>query len=246
MRLYRADMHIHTLLSPCGDLDMTPANIVARAKERKLDIIGITDHNTTRQCNLVAELASEKGLFVMCGAEVTTSEEVHCLAFFKSNVQLSLFQNYLDDHLPNIKNDPKYFGYQVAVDRKEDIVFEEERLLLSALDQSVEQVADKVKELGGIFFPAHIDKTKNSIISQLGFFPKGLSFDAVGVSKFADLEKLKSNNKILTEKSIVRSSDSHYLENIGDVYTEFSIERPDFDEIAKALRGEEGREVIVK
>jgi len=239
-------MHIHTLLSPCGDLDMTPANIVARAKERKLDIIGITDHNTTRQCNLVADIASDNNLFVMCGTEVTTSEEVHCLAFFKNGVQLSLFQDYLDNHLPNIKNDPKYFGYQVAVDRKEDIIYEEERLLLSALDQTIDQVAEKVKELGGLFFPAHIDKTKNSIISQLGFFPKGLEFDAVGVSKFADLDKLKSTNKILIEKSIVRSSDSHYLENIGEVYTEFRIEKPDFDEIAKALRGEDGREVIVR
>jgi predicted metal-dependent phosphoesterase TrpH len=77
MKIFRADLHIHTVLSPCGDLGMSPANIISEAVQKGIDIIGITDHNTTRHCKLISRLAAEKGIFVMQGAEVTTKEEVH-------------------------------------------------------------------------------------------------------------------------------------------------------------------------
>jgi len=57
MKTYRADLHIHSVLSPCGDLDMSPVNIVEEASRKGLDIIGITDHNTTRHTGLVKRLA---------------------------------------------------------------------------------------------------------------------------------------------------------------------------------------------
>ena len=34
---YFADLHIHSCLSPCGDEDMTPANICGMAKLKGLD-----------------------------------------------------------------------------------------------------------------------------------------------------------------------------------------------------------------
>ena len=45
---FKADLHIHTVLSPCGDLEMSPTAIVDRALSRGLDMIAISDHNTTR------------------------------------------------------------------------------------------------------------------------------------------------------------------------------------------------------
>ena len=45
MNRFRADLHNHTLLSPCGDIEMTPAHIVEAALTKGYDIIGITDHN---------------------------------------------------------------------------------------------------------------------------------------------------------------------------------------------------------
>jgi len=92
MNTYRADLHIHSLLSPCGDLEMSPANIVSEASKMGIDIIGITDHNTTRHCNLISRLAADKGIFVMQGAEITTREEVHCLVFFENTDTLDLLQ----------------------------------------------------------------------------------------------------------------------------------------------------------
>ena len=44
---FKADMHIHSVLSPCGDIEMSPSAIVAQAKAKGLDIIGLTDHNST-------------------------------------------------------------------------------------------------------------------------------------------------------------------------------------------------------
>ncbi|HSN49606.1 MAG TPA: PHP domain-containing protein, partial [Bacteroidales bacterium] len=105
MKFLRADLHIHTVLSPCGDLDMSPVNIVSEAAIRGLDIIGITDHNTTRHCELIKKLASEKGIYVMQGAEITTKEEVHCLVFFENTDELIELQEFLDRNLPDILND---------------------------------------------------------------------------------------------------------------------------------------------
>ena len=133
MNDYRADLHIHSVLSPCGDLDMSPLAIVREACRKGLDIIGISDHNTTRHAALMTELGRENGLFVLPGVEINTKEEIHCLAFFETLDILNKFQNYLDMHLPDIKNDPVKFGYQVELDRDEHIIYEEEKMLFNAI-----------------------------------------------------------------------------------------------------------------
>jgi predicted metal-dependent phosphoesterase TrpH len=125
MQLYKADLHTHTVLSPCGDLDMSPYEIIRLAKERQLDIIGITDHNTTKHCPLTRKYGEQMGVFVLMGVEITTKEEAHCLAFFENEKQLSEIEQFLQDNLPDIPNDIEKFGYQVQVDEKGDIVYQE-------------------------------------------------------------------------------------------------------------------------
>lgn len=159
MNRFKADLHIHTVLSPCGDLEMSPSNIIRAAKSKQLDLIGITDHNTTRQCAVIRELGLKEGIYVLCGTEVTTKEEAHCLAFFDTTESLEAFQDYLDAHLPKVKNNPDLFGYQVAVDADDNIFFEEDRSLLSAIDQSIEKIEETIHSLNGIFIPAHINKS---------------------------------------------------------------------------------------
>ena len=245
MQTFRADLHIHTVLSPCGDLEMSPANIVHAAKEKNIDIIGITDHNSTKQCEVIKQVACSEGIFVMAGAEVTTKEEVHCLTFFETNEKLLEFQQYLDLYLPDIKNDTKLFGYQVVVDKEENIVEEEDRLLISALDQSLEDIEKKVHQLGGLFIPAHINKSKFSIISQLGFVPADLQFEALEISKHVSKIDFLSKNRYLNKFTFIQDSDAHYVENIGDTSTRFLMKEISFEEIRMALAGINGREVIV-
>ena len=246
MNKYRADLHIHTVLSPCGDLEMSPANIIAKAREKGLDIIGITDHNTTRHCKLILKLAEAAGIFVLMGAEVTTREEVHCLTFFENDDQLSEFQLYLEEHLPPIPNNTEKFGYQVVVDEDEQIIDEIEFLLLSALDQSIEQIEQKVHSLGGIFIPAHIDRPSYSIISQLGFIPTDLLIDGVEISAKCKVQSVIPFLGKKTERTIIRDSDAHYVKNIGQAYTVFEMENRTFNEIKLALQGKLGRKVIME
>jgi PHP family Zn ribbon phosphoesterase len=245
MNKYRADLHIHTVLSPCGDLEMSPANIIEKALEKDLKIIGITDHNTTRHCNLISKLAESSGIFVLMGAEVTTREEVHCLSFFENNDQLSEFQVYLEQHLPRIPNNTKKFGYQVVVDENEQIIEEVEYLLLSALDQSIEKVENKVHSLGGIFIPAHIDRPSYSIISQLGFIQTDLSIDALEISAICKAETIPSLVAKQKGTTIIRNSDAHYIDHIGKVFTTFEMEHCSFSEIKLALHGIYGRKVTI-
>jgi PHP family Zn ribbon phosphoesterase len=244
MRVYKADLHIHTVLSPCGSLDMSPRAIVETALINHLDIIGITDHNSTRQCRVVVNEAEKAGLTVYCGAEVTTKEEVHCLTFFENFEKLDEFQLYLEANLPDIKNDAGLFGYQVVVNEQEEIVYEEDKLLISAIGKSIDQVEKEVHRLGGIFIPAHVNRSKYSLISQLGFIPPDLRFDALELTKHLDTESFLKAYPYLKNANIIRSSDAHQLEKIGESFTSLLMEDTSFREFSMALGNIEGRSVI--
>lgn len=241
MQEYRADLHIHTVLSPCADVEMSPVNIVAKAKESNLQIIGITDHNSTRNAKLVKQLAQKEGIFVLCGAEVTTKEEVHCLAFFEYELQLETFQTYLDSHITKIPNPDGHFGYQPVVDENEDIIELIPNYLAAALKTGITKIQKKVHELDGIFIPAHIERPANGLFSQLGIIPAGLKFDALGVTSLISEKDVRKHYVLEKEISIVRNSDAHFLEQIGRNYTSFYMKEISFLEIKNALNQQNGR-----
>jgi len=244
MKVFNADLHIHTVLSPCGSLEMSPKTIVQTAKAKKIDIIGITDHNSTRQCRVVVSEAQKAGLTVFCGAEVTTKEEVHCLAFFENFEKLDEFQHFLDTNLPDIKNNVDLFGYQVVVNEDEEIVYEEEKLLISAINRSIDQVEQEVHRLEGIFIPAHVNRAKFSLISQLGFIPPDLKFDALELSKHMDTSAFMKSYPYLRNATIIRNSDAHQPEAIGSIFSKLVMESADFNEFRMAISKTGGREVI--
>ncbi len=246
MRQFRADLHIHTILSPCADLEMSPKNIVKRAKEHNLDIIGITDHNSTRQCGIVKKEAQKEGIAVFTGVEVTTQEEIHCLAFFENEIELLKFQDYIDQYLPDFKNNTDLFGYQIVVDENEDIVFEEDRLLISALNADIDTIESKVHELNGVFIPAHANKASNSLISQLGIIPRNLKADAYEITKQITEEGFISQNRLNPETTLIRNSDAHFLDQIAAITTIYEMESPDLAEFKLALNGLNGRKVVLQ
>jgi len=245
MKLYKADLHIHTVLSPCGDLEMSPKHIITKAREQDLDILGITDHNTTRQCEVMQQIGAREGIHILCGAEINTREEVHCLAFFEDTVNLKAFEQLMKDHLPDIKNDPEKFGYQAVVDEDEQILAQPEKLLISAIDMTIEEVEQKVHDMGGIFIPAHIDRMRNGIIAQLGFIPETLHCDALEISPFMDHNSMLAKYGYLEKYMFIQSSDAHYPEDIGKVRTLFYLEKPEFSEVKMALAGVKGRKTEI-
>ena len=231
----RADLHIHTCLSPCGDLDMSPRNIVRVAKERGLQIIAITDHNSTRNVRACMSLGEREGLRVIPGCEVNTREEVHVLCYFPHLEATEMFQRYLDEKMSDVKNDPDRFGYQVAVDEDDRIVYEEERSLFMGIDDEIDGVAEVVHQLGGLFVPAHVDRLRNSLFSQLGFIPPGLRYQALEVSKATTPADFLLRRPELTGVRLIQSSDAHYPEDIGVAYTRFGITGRSWEELSDAL-----------
>ena len=211
LKSYRADLHIHTVLSPCGDIYMSPSAIIEQAKKLHLDVIAITDHNSTRQVKITKELGKDNGILVIGGVEITTQEEAHALAYFETEEQLDTFQEYLDQHLPKIPNDEERFGYQLIVDRDEDIIGEEEYLLLSAIDADLDTLYNKVHEIGGLFVPAHVNKPASSLMSQLGFIPPDIKADALEISKHVKKEDFLKKFAYLKKFMFTKSSDAHYL-----------------------------------
>ena len=223
---------------------MSPEQIVKAAIAKGLDMIAITDHNSTLQCKAVIEAGAERGLMVIGGAEVNTREEVHCLTLFEDIETLSVFQKYLDCFLLDIPNNPDSFGHQVWVNLNEEIEGIEPRLLLSGIEQSIDDVERKVHSLNGLFIPAQVDRSRFGIFSQLGFIPETLNCDALEISVNATPAFLKTS-KIREKYPVMTNSDAHFPDRIGDSFSTYLMESTTFAELKMAIKGEEGRGIIV-
>jgi 3',5'-nucleoside bisphosphate phosphatase len=238
MRWYKADLHIHTVLSPCGGLDMSPVNIVKQAVEKKLDIIAITDHNSTKHCRSAQQIAGKYGITVIAGAELNTKEEIHCLAFFETIDKADRFQQYIDDNLTVIPNKAEIYGHQYLVDENEDILEEEERLLVASLRAGIDEVITEVHRLEGLVVPAHINRMYNGIFSQLGFLPPGLKADALELDRRAGNDNFFQSHPEIGGYPLLRNSDAHSLQQIGTATTEYLLGAPSFSELRTVLSGD--------
>lgn len=218
---------------------MSPRNIIRIARERGLQIIAITDHNSTRNVRTCMSLGEREGLYVIPGCEVNTREEVHVLCYFPHLEATEAFQCYLDKKMSDVKNDPDRFGYQVAVDENDRIVYEEERSLFMGIDDEIDGVAEVVYQLGGLFVPAHVDRPRNSLFSQLGFIPPGLRYHALEVSKSTTPAEFLLSHPELKGVRLIQSSDAHYTEDIGVAYTRFGITERSWQELADALSNDQ-------
>jgi len=238
--IYRADLHIHTCLSPCGDLDLSPAGIVEQALKRELKIIGITDHNSCENANSVIKAGKGKGLTVLPGMEITSSEEVHILALFGRYSSAQQMQELVYKHLHG-ENDEKIFGIQPVVTESGKVISFSPRLLIGATDLEVQDIVEQVKTLGGLAIASHVDRESFSIIGQLGFIPTDLCLDGLEIankSNFANISEDYPNHPIIW------SSDAHRLEDIGKGYTSMKLLNTTFDEIIKAFKNEERRRIL--
>jgi PHP family Zn ribbon phosphoesterase len=226
--LYRADFHIHSCLSPCAELEMSPTAIVQRAKEVGLNAIALSDHNCAFNLPAFAAVCARHKLDCLFGLEVTTLEEAHMLCLFDDLDAAMKLGEQVYESLPDIANQPDRFGDQPIVDENDNILGFADKFLISASAYGVNTLLEMVHSLGGLFIPAHIDRSVFGIVSQLGFLPQE-NFDAVELTAKGDVA-LAGNYPIL------RNSDSHQLDSIGVGSSDFNMDALTVPHIQVALR----------
>lgn len=230
------DFHIHTALSPCGDGDMTPNNIVNMAKLKGLQAIAITDHNSTENVFACMEVGRDANLTVIPGMELQTREDVHVICLFKNLMDATAFQEFVYKHLPNRENNERVFGEQLQFNTHDEVIGKNRRLLLTAANISFDEAFYEVSKLGGAFIPAHIDRDANSILGNLGFIPDYLNIKTL---EYRCIEKVNGFIKkgILKPKfNFIKSSDAHYLGDILDEGISLDCKNNDIDSIINELR----------
>ncbi len=210
------DFHIHSSLSPCGDDDMTPNNIVNMAALGGLDAIAISDHNSIGNVLSAIKVGEGCGVKVIPGMEIETAEEVHILTLYPDIKSAQYVAEVVYQSLPDIKNRPEIFGNQLKMNEMDEVVGIEEKLLISPTNLSIEKVFELVEDAGGLFIPAHVDRHSYSVLTNLGFIPDNLDIRHIEVSKKVDvLEDYLTARPELRKYGIFRNSDAHYLEDIS-------------------------------
>ena len=230
MKLYY-DLHLHSCLSPCGDNEMTPYNLVNLAKLFGYDIIALTDHNSCKNCLSAIKAGEKIGITVVPGMELCTCEEIHNICLFPDIERAMLFSDYISGTLPKIKNKEKIFGEQLVMDEFDTVSGKEEILLTTASSVSISELDELVTRYDGVCYPAHIDRASYSVISALGDFPPEVEARCFELTPTARSEEYLEKYPATKGKLIIRSSDAHYLENMRE--PEFVIDLP--ENSAKAL-----------
>lgn len=211
MKLYY-DFHIHSALSPCGDSDMTPNNLINMSIIKGLDAVALTDHNACENVRAAAAVAGDKIIFIP-GMEVETSEEVHIVTLFPTADAAEEMQRILVGSSPFIPNRPEIFGNQYIMDENDEICGEIDRMLVTASGLDIYTVVAAAKDLGGIAYPAHIDRESYSVLSNLGFIPPDLDISAVEIT---EKSRTALEGEYSNRYNIITSSDAHYLWDISE------------------------------
>lgn len=243
-RYVYVDLHVHTVLSPCAEVEMIPPFIVAQAKKLGLGCIAVTDHNSAENAEAMVEAGKAVDLIVLPGMEVQTREEVHLVCLFDTVEQDMAWQEKVYAHLPPLLNRPEAFGAQFVVDAEGEFVRENERLLLASVDWSVDRVVSEVRALDGLCVPAHVDRPSNSLLANLGFVPSELEFEALEVTHRVKPEEAKKRFPQLSEYTLIISGDAHRLSEM-QCRTMVKVREVNTAELRMAFKGEEGRRVII-
>jgi PHP family Zn ribbon phosphoesterase len=243
LRRFRADLHIHSCLSPCGELTIYPRKIVERALDQGLDIIAVSDHNTAENAAAVLQVAQGTGLTALPGMELTSEEEVHILGLFESMDEVLHVQEEVFRKLPQVQGNDSFLKDQVIVNKDDEVTGFSPHYLITATQLNVYEIVRLIHQCGGLAIASHIDREAFSIISQLGFIPSNLELDALEISPLLSIPEARAAYKPYAHLPLVRFSDAHRPEEIGRTSTDFLLAAPAFQEIRLALRETNGRRV---
>lgn len=245
MNRFRADLHVHTVLSPCADVEMIPPLIVQTALERQIDLIAITDHNASANVRAVQKAAQGTGLTVVPGMEVQSREDVHLLALFETVEVLEQWQLLVDDYLPELPNNAEYLGEQFVVDETGEFIRTEPRLLLTSTNFSIDRIFERVHALGGIVIPAHVERISYGLFPTLGLISEQWNALAFEISRHTTPEKAAAKFPALRPYPLIQSGDVHRLDEFLGT-TVFTLHSRNLMEIRLAFQNIDGRSVCIE
>ncbi len=235
------DLHIHSCLSPCGDDDMTPANLVGMAAVKGLDVIALTDHNSCQNCPAAMYHGENYGVTVIPGMELTTEEEVHVVCLFPTLEKALEFDSYVYERLMPIPNREDIFGKQQIMNKNDEVTGMAEYLLINATSISFDEVFSLVESRGGVAYPAHVDKTSTSVISNLGFVPPDSTFTCAEFHDFKNLHRLRREHPYFEKCNVICCSDAHYLGDIHEPEYQIYARSKNIPDILESLCTEKAR-----
>ncbi len=236
LSVFRAELHIHTVLSPCAGVEMIPPLIIQRALALNLNLIAITDHNSGENAAAVIKAAEGQDLTVLPGMELQTEEEVHILCLFDTLEQLDALQTVVDKTLPPIENNIEFFGEQFVVDHTGEFICRKKQLLITSTKMSFEEVYQHIHALGGLFIPAHVNRQAYGLIDHLGFVPPTVQPDALEISRHITPQEALTQFPQIKGYPLIQSGDVHYLDDFLGV-NQFVLAAPTVEELKKAFQG---------
>ncbi len=243
LEFIKADLHIHTCLSPCASLNMTPIKVVNEAIKKDIKLIAICDHNSVENINAVRKVAQHKDIDVIPGIEITTSEEIHVIGLFENLDKAFSMQKLVYANLFPGENDEEAFGIQIIANEKDEVDSINKRLLIGATKLNISQVVDAIHKREGLAIASHIEREAFGIIGQIGFIPQDLPLDGLETTTM-HYNKAKMRFKEYIDFPFISSSDAHYLKDIGNNTTLFHIEKGCLEEIQKALKNINNRYIV--
>ena len=229
------DLHMHSCLSPCGGEDNTPANLAGMCALAGLDIVALTDHNTTGNCPAFCRAAERYGLLALPGMELTTVEEVHVVCLLPDLDRAAAFGDYVRAHLPPIPNRPEIFGEQLILDHEDNLLGVETAFLAGATDIGVYDVIPRVERYGGVAFPAHIDRPSFSLLANLGLWDPAMGFPLAEVSQNCPPDFFQRPD--LAGVRHITDCDAHYLDQFPDAHQWMEVETRNVQTVLKWLKG---------
>jgi PHP family Zn ribbon phosphoesterase len=238
MKKFRADLHVHTVLSPCADVEMIPPLIVQTALEKNIDLIAITDHNAS--ANVAAVQKAAEGNDRATRMEVIT--KCSSLALFRLD---GLKTQTKWTGLPDLPNQSAFFGEQFVVDETGEYIRTEERLLSTATHFSIDEIFEHVDTLGGIVIPAHVERTSYGLFPTLGLISEKWHVLALEISRHISPEKASRMFAALGKYPLIQSGDVHQLDGFLGT-TVFTLASPSLMEIRMAFKNIDGREVQIE
>ncbi len=240
LRAYRCDLHVHTCLSPCADLEMYPSAVVDKSIAEELDIIAICDHNASENMQFVLRSAEGKSLTILPGIEITSSEEVHLLALFDTLGDLKKIQDIIYDHLSGT-NREEVFGCQAIVNDLDEVEGFNDKFLLGATKLPLLDIIHLIHSFGGLAIASHIDRESFSIISQLGFIDQDIPLDALEITRQTGIQGARIKYPELARFPFIESSDAHFIKDIGQGTTTMFLEKGTISELRMAFEHRDGR-----